>query len=352
MKTLKQYVAIIATLITIAGFTSTAYAQTTVTQTTLSAAVTATARAVSVASATDITVGVTLFVDTEAMLVTAVSGTRISVTRAQAGTPSVAHSSGAIVYAGRSSQTTGTGPFWFRDPIIGSGCTYSSETYSLRINVNNARIWQCTGGQWMNVIDAFEFVPATACQSAVSGNATGTNGYTVQGTTSAIGVIQAQTDTTSTNTHYYTCVIPTATRTAVTKATYVVDVLFFYGVQTTALGTQVATLASGTMNSVAVFRYADLPAAAASETAAGTNGYTRADSGTLTITPPVASFNVATTTAGRFYSAKFTPATPIAMATDGRLLTFTASFLNTATSATVTNTPGFIVHYRTLNAGQ
>jgi hypothetical protein len=77
---------------------------------------------------------------------------------------------------------------------------------------------------------------------------------------------------------------------------------------------------------------------------------TRADAGTLAITPVVGSFNTATTTAGEFYTVNFAPATPIAIATDNRQLMFTVSLLNTATSATVTNSAGFLVHYRTLQA--
>jgi hypothetical protein len=181
---------------------------------------------------------------------------------------------------------------------------------------------------------------------SVSGNATGTQGYTVLGTAPSIPVVQAQTSATGTNTHYYSCNLAMPGRLAVARAAWVVDTVFYYGVQTTALGTQVATLASGTMNSKTVFNSIGYPTAAASETATGLAEAARADAGTLTITPVVASFNTGTTTAGEFFSAKFIPANPIAVSTDSQQLYLLVSLLNTATSATVTNSPGVLVHYR------
>lgn len=327
-----------------------AYAQTTVTATTLSAALTATATSLTLASATNVAAGTGLFVDREAISVVSISGTTARVIRGQDGTASTSHASAAVVYVGPTSGITGQGPFWAADPPFGS-CTASAEQYSLRINVAAGRIWQCSASRWVNVIDSFVFLPATACASSVSGNSTGTNGFSSLGTAPSIPVANAQTSASGTNTHYFTCNLTLPTRTNPTKGAQVVDVEFYYGVQTTGLGTQVNTLASGTLNSVAVFRYIDYPVAAASETPTGLAEATRADAGTLVITPVVSSFNVATTTAGEFYSAKFIPATPVNVTTDRRQLLFTASLLNTATSATITNSPGLLVHYRTVQAG-
>lgn len=330
------------------------YSQTTVTSTTLSTAVSSTsANVITVASTTGITAGVGLFVDREAMSVTSVNTTtrQVGVIRGVDGTLGSTHAASATVYVGPTSGITGQGPFWMSDPPIGS-CTAANEQYSLRINVQNGRIWSCTGGQWMNVQDGYMWVGPGQCNSSVSGNSTGTNGLTVLGTAgAAVPVVQAQTDGSGTNTHYFTCSIPVPTRTDVVKSVYLVDAEFYYGVQTTALGTQTATLASGTMNSVAVFSKVAYPTPAASETASDATTKTRADSGTLVITPVVGSFNTATTTSGHFYSVKFTPATPFAISTDRTQYFLTVSLLNTATSATVTNSPGFVVHYRTLQAG-
>lgn len=179
------------------------------------------------------------------------------------------------------------------------------------------------------------------------GAAAGTNGLAVVGTSNT-PVLARQTDNASTNTHIYICDItpPGFPVAASGQGWVIVDATFYYGVQTTGLGTQVATLASGTMNSLTVFSYIDLPTAGAAETAS-TVAPVRADSGTLTIAPAVASFNVATTTAGAFYSAKFTPAAgTLVHRTVNRRLLLTVGLLNTATSATITNSPGVLVHYQ------
>src|SRR5690242_6647651 len=93
----------------------------------------------------------------------------------------------------------------------------------------------------------FYWVPPSACTSSVSANSTGTNGQTTTGA-SAVPVVQAQTSATGTNTHTYICNIspPTAIITA-RAGIAILDAVFLYGPQS-ALGTQSATLASGTMN--------------------------------------------------------------------------------------------------------
>ncbi len=190
------------------------------------------------------------------------------------------------------------------------------------------------------------WVPPGACNSTVSGNGTGTNGLTTSGS-SGTPVVQAQTTNSGTNTHTFICnitppyfIVTSGTGLMITSAT------FFYGVQTTGLGTQVATLASGTMNSVTVFSSITYPTPAASETPS-TVAPVRADSGSLVITPAVASSNVATTTAGSFYSVTFTPATgTLPWKTDLKQLLLSVALLNTATSATVTNSPGVLIRFR------
>lgn len=350
MRMLRRFT-IVASLMLAAAFTATSVqAQTTVNTTTTSGATSAAGSTITLTSVTNVQAGAEFFIDREAMQVSAVLNTStgsVQVVRGFDGTASGVHNSGATVYIGPASGTPPGSPFVFADPVIGS-CTSTSEPFSLRINVRAGRIWQCTNSQWMNVVDAYVFVGPGACNSSVSGNSTGTNGMTVLGTAPSIPVVQAATSSTGTNTHYYTCSIPVPSRTNAVKAVYVVDVQFYYGVQTTALGTQVATLASGTMNSKTVFQSIGYPASAASETAAGLAEATRADSGTLTIAPVVGSFNTGTTTAGEFYSVTFTPANPFGISADRTQYLFTVSLLNTATSATVTNSPGFIVHYRML----
>lgn len=196
--------------------------------------------------------------------------------------------------------------------------------------------------------NGYYWVPSSACGNSFSGGgaAAGTNGHTVAGT-SFTPVVQVQTDNASTNTHVFVCNIsPPSYIVTSGLGIQIVSATFMYGVQTTGLGTQVATLASGTMNSIPVFSYIEYPAAGAAETPS-TVAPVRADSGTLTITPAVASFNVATTTAGAFYSATFTPASgTLAWKTIRRQLIMRVALLNTATSATITNSPGILVNYR------
>lgn len=185
--------------------------------------------------------------------------------------------------------------------------------------------------------------PYSRCSSSVSGNSTGTNGITTAGT-SLTPVDQAQTSASGTNTHTFICDITPATRLTSGAGVPITGATFFYGVQGTGLGTQVAVLASGTMNSSIVFSKVLMPTTGTSETPS-TVLPVRADAGTLVITPVVGSFNVATTTAGSFFSAKFAPATAFATA-DLTSYYLTVSLLNTATSVTTTNTPGVLVYTR------
>ena len=357
-----------------------AFGQATTTQTTFSSAVTTTADAISLTSCTGTvapsqpTVQASFIVaDMEAMrILSVITGTiggsgacTLNVRRGMLGSRRQAHGVLANVYIAQAAVGSGgTANPYTNGALAGSdpsGACVSASQYSLPVIAQGTwRVWTCPSsgpmsGYWAVVYDpqsqfqftdAVQWVPATAaCNSSVSGNSTGTNGLTVVGA-SNVPVIQAQTSSTGTNTHYYTCSIPipTRTRSAPASGVAISDIHFVYGVQTTALGTQVNTLASGTLNSTIVFGKVTLPAAAASETAT-TVAPARADSGTLVITPAVASFNTGTTTAGAFYTAKFAPATPVAMNTDLTIYTFTVALLNTATSATITNSLGLYVHY-------
>ena len=190
--------------------------------------------------------------------------------------------------------------------------------------------------------DGEYYIPASACVSSVSANSSGTNGLTTSGA-SVMQVMQASTSATGTNTHTYVCNVTPPSRLQ-GQGIAIMDAVFYYGVQTSALGTQVATLASGTMNSTTVFSKIVYPTPAASETAS-TVTPVRADAGTLLITPVVASANTATTTAGAFYSTKFTPATAIQVTADLTSYYLAVTLQGAATSATVTNSPGVLVHY-------
>jgi hypothetical protein len=156
--------------------------------------------------------------------------------------------------------------------------------------------------------------------------------------------VQAQTSSTGTNTHTYVCKVHIPQRLANGKGAYLTDAVFYYGVQGAALGTQAAVPASGSFNGSTVFGQVSYPTPAAGETASPVTP-SRLDSGTLVISPPAASFNTATTTAGAFFTAKFVPASPILLQTDLQDVVLTITFQCAPTTATTTNSPGGIIHY-------
>jgi hypothetical protein len=133
-----------------------AFGQTTMTSTTLSAAVTATQDFVLVASATGITAPgnltgsgpgnpsgsgvIFLYMDREAMRVNGLSGTRIFVERGYAGTTAAAHVSGSKVWVGPA------GRFAMQDPA--GGCTLATIAYLPRVVIPTGALWTCGASQW------------------------------------------------------------------------------------------------------------------------------------------------------------------------------------------------------------
>lgn len=188
------------------------------------------------------------------------------------------------------------------------------------------------------------WVPPASCVSSVSANSTGTNGQTTTGA-SAVPVVQASTSASGTNTHKYLCnLAPPQWLPTTGSRISIQDAVFVYSsTNTTDLGTQAAVLASGTFNGSLVFSYIAYPTAGANEAASAVTPV-RADSGSLVITPTAASFNVSSTLAGRFVTVKFQPASPILWNTDMRQLLLTVVLQNAATTATITSSPGVLVH--------
>jgi hypothetical protein len=128
--------------------TALVFGQATTTSTTTSAAVTLTDPVVNLTSATGVTAPgslnettTLLFVDREAMRVTKVASTVISVTRGVEGTLQTAHKSGAVVYVGPPNY------FGTTDPI--GGCTQSLEVNLPKPVLSTGRIWHCSGGEWI-----------------------------------------------------------------------------------------------------------------------------------------------------------------------------------------------------------
>lgn len=131
--------------------TAPAVAQTATTTTSLSVAATATGRSVTVASATNVAAGGSLYVDRELMTVISVSGTVVQVARST-GTAATSHSVGAIVYVATAAQ----GPFVFRSADPAGSCTSTNEQYLPQVNPASGAVWDCPSalGLWVNYKDA------------------------------------------------------------------------------------------------------------------------------------------------------------------------------------------------------
>lgn len=118
-----------------------AHAQATLAQTTLSAAVTsASATTVRVTSATGFSAGRMMFVDKEAMAITAVNGTAISVQRGAFGTTATTHLTLSPVGVGPNDHFSTTGR--------SGSCTSSSEKVNPVINVRNGELFDCLNSNW------------------------------------------------------------------------------------------------------------------------------------------------------------------------------------------------------------
>ena len=135
--------ALFASFLLLLGLAVSASAQTTLSSTTLSAAVNNDVNIVTVASATGIDVGDYLFVDREAMRVLGLTGTQVRVTRGFAGTAARAHAASVTVYLGA--------PDNFYSSEVAGACTASAETYTPRIVLPTGNVYSCTGGTWNKV---------------------------------------------------------------------------------------------------------------------------------------------------------------------------------------------------------
>jgi hypothetical protein len=136
MKLSKAFMGLVLLLIAFAGVSQ---AQTALTQTTLSAAVNSSSNRVVVASATGVTANSTmLFIDNEALFVTGVNGTTLSVVRGQFGTKGFGHISGAGVLLGP--------PNAFISYEPSGSCTNGQGLflYSPVVNVVTGNQWLCS----------------------------------------------------------------------------------------------------------------------------------------------------------------------------------------------------------------
>jgi hypothetical protein len=153
------------------------FGQASMTSTTLSAALNATALTFKVASATGISapanpisagaIGtptgssyILLFVDKEAMAVDAVSSTTVTVKRGFAGTQATAHVSGAKVWVGPANLYAALDP--------SGSCTAAALPVLPRVVTTTGNVFNCGNGQWL----AFTAYTAKAVVGAVIASAT------------------------------------------------------------------------------------------------------------------------------------------------------------------------------------
>lgn len=235
MKNLNSILATLSLLLA----ASVAFGQTALTTTTLSAAITSSQSVISVASATGISApaagtgniygaqaGSMLFIEDgtsgnnqgssatgEAMLVTGVNGTSISVVRGAASTPANAHISGAIVFVGTPSQ------FYTVEPA--GACTSTAQPVTPYINIRSGNQWLCSTvtGSWVpgffnvagqtGVTTAVASVAGATNPSGPLFHVTGTNAITAWGSSTTVGLAGgggSKTDVIGAN----FCVIPDA----------------------------------------------------------------------------------------------------------------------------------------------
>jgi hypothetical protein len=132
------------------------------TQTTLSAAVSATADKVVVASASGISVGSVLMVDSEFMQVTAIDGTTLTIARTLRPGAVTAHASGAPVFIG------GNESMGYVDKVGYD----ASPAHTLVININNGKHFVNVGGYWFSASGFF----ASRCMFDIAGSGSATDG--------------------------------------------------------------------------------------------------------------------------------------------------------------------------------
>lgn len=152
MRTMKNLILLLAVVLAVVGISAPLQAQSNMTVTTLSAAVSRTATTIKVTSATGFSVATfplqnAVYVDQELMLITGVSGTTITVQRGQAQSFQSAHASGAYAIAGAMtsvSNGTTTGSGFAQNSPVGA-CTPANNGTLPVVNVRTNQWYNCAG---------------------------------------------------------------------------------------------------------------------------------------------------------------------------------------------------------------
>lgn len=219
--------------------TPAAAAQTALTMTTLSAAVsTSSTTSVPLTSATGVVANSTiLLIDSEAMFVNSISGKIAGVTRGYQGTQANPHISLATVLLGPPAA------FYAVDPA--GSCTAANTPYTPYVNIRNATQWLCSTvtNSWVPGFGNFsELKSVSAAVASAAGatlpsgplfHVTGTNAITAWGSSTSVGAVGMGGGTSNSQGAPF-CVIPdaifttTATNNIALASTAVVSKILCY----------------------------------------------------------------------------------------------------------------------------
>jgi hypothetical protein len=202
--------------------------------------------------------------------------------------------------------------------------------------------WVPPGNCWYSVATGTLTTPTFGAAPGVTAL-----GLNVVGASNVPVMQVATTNAASISTNTISCVINPPSTVGITgRGVTLTDAVVVYGLQQTGgvNATQLSVAASGTFNGTIVFDKVAFPTSGASETPS-TVTPVRADAGSLVYTPTAATFNSVVTTAGAFFTQKFTPATPFALSTDLTIYHVNMAVLCNTTQATTINVAGVLVHF-------
>jgi hypothetical protein len=205
------------------------------------------------------------------------------------------------------------------------------------------------GAYWVPPGNCWYSVATGTLTSPTFGAAPGVTalGLNVVGASSVPVMQVATTNAASVSVNTISCVINPPSTVGVTgRGVNLTDAVVFYGIQQAGgvNATQASVAASGTFNGTTVFDKITMPTPGSAETPS-TVTPVRADAGNLGYTPAAASFNSLVTTAGAFFTQKFTPATAFGLTTDLTIYHINFTVLCNTTQATTINVAGVMVHF-------
>lgn len=184
--------------------------------------------------------------------------------------------------------------------------------------------------------DGTFFVPETACSGATSGTAGSGNATDIVAGSGGARVFRLSATNAGASANTFTCIFQVPSRLTAGKGATITDITFLVSTQTT----QPTSITLPTLKSFTA------PQATDPETANSATFSTAG--GTITQTPTSAQFAAYTAvSAGQFYTVKASLGTPILVNNDLQVFQFVIVFNQSASAASLQETPGFYVHYNT-----